>query len=81
VPADATTVPGIAFLKGGEDPSILPDAEYPPWLWQLTDETVTYLEARKRYESGAELDKAELRKFFGMRRQVEIKERNVETAK
>lgn len=75
------TVTGINFIKGGEDPLIRPDAEYPAWLWGLGNEEAAYPEVRKRFDSGAAMSKLELRKFFTMRRRVEIKERNAESAK
>ncbi|KAL2529081.1 TMV resistance protein N-like [Forsythia ovata] len=33
----STTVVGGNILKDGLDPTILPDSEYPDWLWNLLD--------------------------------------------
>ncbi|XP_031553475.1 39S ribosomal protein L54, mitochondrial-like [Actinia tenebrosa] len=32
---------GINYLKDGTDPPLLPDNEYPDWLWKLTEPTYT----------------------------------------
>ena len=81
-PYDGTTVRGVNFLKAGEDPAILPDAQYPAWLWGLTDEGAGYLEMRKRFiDDPSKLSKDELSTYFMLRRRVEIKERNAELAK
>ncbi|KAJ1622628.1 hypothetical protein T492DRAFT_1149002 [Pavlovales sp. CCMP2436] len=76
-----TVVRGINFMKSGEDPPILPDGEYPPWLWELTKPAMAYPDARKRYESGEEMDKMELKAFFTLRRKMDIKIQNLELAK
>ncbi len=81
-PYDGTTVRGINVLKAGEDPPILPDEQYPAWLWGLTDEGAGYLEMRKRFVADpSKLTKDELSTYFMQRRRVEIKERNAELAK
>jgi len=79
--ANSATVVGISFIKGGEDPPILPHGEYPAWLWTLANEQALYPEVRKRFESGVKMSKEEMKKFLTMRRRAEIKERNAELAK
>jgi len=42
LPAISTTtdniIRGVNVLKGKSDPALLPDSEYPPWLWQFVME-------------------------------------------
>jgi len=37
-------------LKGQSDPPLLPDSEYPPWLWDLLEENVPKREPSKELE-------------------------------
>jgi hypothetical protein len=81
-PYDGTTVRGVNILKVGDDPAILPDEQYPTWLWGLTIEGAGYLEMRKRFiDDPSKLSKDELSTYFMQRRRVEIKEKNAELAK
>jgi|Transcript_23553 large subunit ribosomal protein L54 len=49
-----TTVYGLNILKGGTDPPILPDSEYPDWVFQLHLPRPTYAELAKRFEEDTE---------------------------
>lgn len=53
---------GVNILKGGSDPTLLPDDEYPEWLWELADSGPTLNELRRRYEAaGKDVEKMEMR--------------------
>jgi Mitochondrial ribosomal protein L37 len=42
---------GVNILKGGSDPPLLPDEEYPEWLWKLAEPQGTLFELRRKYEA------------------------------
>ena len=44
----STTVVGANILKDGTDPKILPDSEYPKWLWHLVDKRPALSELRRK---------------------------------
>lgn len=47
-PISSTTdnlIRGVNVLKGKQDPPLLPDSEYPPWLWQFVTEKDGKMEA------------------------------------
>ena len=39
---------GANILKDGADPKILPDSEYPDWLWHLIDKRPALSELRRK---------------------------------
>uniref|UniRef100_A0A7S2X0T2 Large ribosomal subunit protein mL54 n=1 Tax=Chloropicon primus TaxID=1764295 RepID=A0A7S2X0T2_9CHLO len=41
-------VQGINYKKGGTDPKILPDGEYPEWLWTMIDPKPTLSELDRK---------------------------------
>lgn len=49
-------------MKGGTDPPLKPDEEYPEWLWELADPQPTLFELRRKYEAaGKDISKMEMR--------------------
>ena len=44
----STTVVGANILKDGADPKIMPDSEYPDWLWHLLDKRPALSELRRK---------------------------------
>ncbi|MBA0749073.1 hypothetical protein Gogos_003035 [Gossypium gossypioides] len=44
----STTVVGANILKDGTDPKIMPDSEYPDWLWHLLDKRPALSELRRK---------------------------------
>ena len=53
------TCQGLSILNGGEDPQILEESHYPPWLWTLLDSADNLTPDDKRYWS--RLRKARIR--------------------
>lgn len=45
-----THATGCSLLKGEEDPALLPDSEYPDWLWTLVEVRPSANELQKAYE-------------------------------
>lgn len=75
----ATTVVGGNILKDGTDPKILPDSEYPDWLWGLLDKRPALSElSRKKIET---LPYEDLKRFVKLDNRRSIKENNSLKAK
>lgn len=75
----STTVVGANILKEGADPKILPDSEYPDWLWHLLDKRPALSELkRKNIEA---LPYEDLRRFVKLDNRARIKENNSVKAK
>ncbi|KAF3774684.1 hypothetical protein EJ110_NYTH52552 [Nymphaea thermarum] len=75
----ASTVVGANILKDGADPKILPDSEYPDWLWHLLDKKLPLSELkRKNIET---LPYEDLRRFGKLDNRARIKENNSVKAK
>nr|XP_043634111.1 54S ribosomal protein L37, mitochondrial-like [Erigeron canadensis]XP_043634112.1 54S ribosomal protein L37, mitochondrial-like [Erigeron canadensis] len=75
----STTVVGANILKDGTDPKILPDSEYPDWLWHLLDKKPALSELRrKNIES---LPYEDLKRFVKLDNRSRIKENNSIKAK
>ena len=49
-------VTGLNITKGGSDPPLKPDEEYPDWLWQLAQPEKTLGEFRRASDSNLELE-------------------------
>ncbi|XP_059637678.1 large ribosomal subunit protein mL54-like [Cornus florida] len=75
----STTVVGANILKDGADPKILPDSEYPDWLWRLVDKRPALSELRrKKIET---LPYEDLKRFVKLDNRARIKENNSLRAK
>ncbi|KAK4845777.1 hypothetical protein QYF36_008994 [Acer negundo] len=77
--AKSTTVVGANILKDGADPKVLPDAEYPDWLWHLLDKRPPLSELRRK--NIETLPYEELRRFVKLDNRARIKENNSLKAK
>lgn len=75
----STTVVGANILKEGTDPKILPDSEYPDWLWRLVDKRPALSELRrKKIET---LPYEDLKRFVKLDNRARIKGNNSIRAK
>ncbi|KAL0461751.1 UNVERIFIED_CONTAM: hypothetical protein Slati_0062700, partial [Sesamum latifolium] len=75
----STTVFGANILKDGQDPKILPDSEYPDWLWHLLHKRPALSELRRKdIES---LPYEDLKRFVKLDNRARIKENNSLKAK
>ncbi|GFP89449.1 54S ribosomal protein l37 mitochondrial [Phtheirospermum japonicum] len=75
----STTVFGANILKEGQDPKILPDSDYPDWLWHLLDKRPPLSELRRK--DTATLPYDELKRFVKLDNRARIKENNSLKAK
>ncbi|GJP45779.1 hypothetical protein CLOM_g5115 [Closterium sp. NIES-68] len=81
VPAEvrAATVVGGNILKTGSDPNVLPDSEYPEWLWTLLDRKAPLSELkRKRIE---DMGMGELERLVKLDNRDRIRATNATRAK
>jgi large subunit ribosomal protein L54 len=75
----ASTVVGGNILKEGTDPKILPDSEYPDWLWHLLDKRPALSELRRK-DIGT-LAYEDLKRYVKLDNRARIKENNSLKAK
>uniref|UniRef100_A0A5B7B4U6 Large ribosomal subunit protein mL54 n=1 Tax=Davidia involucrata TaxID=16924 RepID=A0A5B7B4U6_DAVIN len=75
----STTVVGGNILKDGADPKILPDSEYPDWLWHLVDKRPALSELRRK--NTETLPYEDLKRFVKLDNRARIKENNSLKAK
>ncbi|KAI3799006.1 hypothetical protein L1987_34294 [Smallanthus sonchifolius] len=75
----STTVVGANILKDGTDPKILPDSEYPEWLWHLLDKKPALSELRRK--NIETLPYEDLKRFVKLDNRARIKENNTTRAK
>ncbi|XP_052191416.1 54S ribosomal protein L37, mitochondrial [Diospyros lotus] len=75
----STTVVGANILKDGVDPKILPDSEYPEWLWHLLDKRPALSELRRK--NIETLPYEDLKRFVKLDNRARIKENNSMKAK
>ncbi|XP_041996806.1 54S ribosomal protein L37, mitochondrial-like [Salvia splendens] len=75
----STTVYGANMLKDGQDPKILPDSEYPDWLWHLLDKRPALSELRRKDTESLPFD--DLKRFVKLDNRARIKENNMLKAK
>lgn len=74
---------GANIGKEGKDPPVLPDADYPPWLWRLLDKPASLSELKRKMDRvGAEaMEIPELRRYLTLDNRRRIKENNALRAK
>ncbi|KDP46335.1 hypothetical protein JCGZ_10175 [Jatropha curcas] len=75
----STTVVGANILKDGADPKVLPDSEYPDWLWHLLDKRTALSELKRK--NVRTLSYEELKRFVKLNNRAKIKENNSVKAK
>jgi len=75
----STTVVGANTLKDGSDPKILPDSDYPDWLWHLLDKRPALSELRRKNVETLPYD--DLKRFVKLDTRGKIKENNSIKAK
>ncbi|KAG7575539.1 Ribosomal protein L37 mitochondrial [Arabidopsis thaliana x Arabidopsis arenosa] len=75
----STTVVGANTLKDGSDPKILPDSDYPDWLWRLLDKRPALSELRRKNVETLPYD--DLKRFVKLDTRAKIKENNSIKAK
>ncbi|KAE9590244.1 putative ribosomal protein L37 [Lupinus albus] len=75
----STTVVGASILKDGTDPKVLPDSEYPDWLWHLLDKRPALSELRRKNIDT--LPYEDLKRFVKLDNRARIKENNSVKAK
>ncbi|KAJ0249869.1 F28 protein [Hirschfeldia incana] len=75
----STTVVGANTLKDGSDPKILPDSDYPDWLWRLLHIRPALSELRRKNVETLPYD--DLKRFVKLDTRAKIKENNSIKAK
>lgn len=75
----STTTIGANILKDGTDPKVLPDSEYPDWLWHLLDKRPALSELRRKETES--LPYEDLKRFVKLDNRARIKENNSLKAK
>ncbi|XP_020248853.1 39S ribosomal protein L54, mitochondrial-like [Asparagus officinalis] len=75
----STTVFGANILKEGTDPKVLPDSEYPDWLFHLVDKRPPLSELRRK--NVETLPYEDLKRFVKLDNRSRIKENNAVKAK
>ncbi|XP_050232340.1 54S ribosomal protein L37, mitochondrial [Mercurialis annua] len=75
----STTVVGANILKDGADPKVLPDSEYPDWLWHLLDKHPPLSELRRKNIETLPFE--DLKRFVKLDNRASIKENNSAKAK
>lgn len=75
----STTVFGANILKDGVDPKVMPDSEYPDWLWHLLDKRPALSELKRK--NTETLSYEDLKRFVKLDNRARIKENNSLKAK
>ena len=66
---------GANYFKTGEDPKLLPDEEYPDWLWELAKPQLKISDYEKRKKSiAASMGRFGLGRRFYLGRDAEVEE-------
>ncbi|KAL9327129.1 hypothetical protein ACSQ67_007774 [Phaseolus vulgaris] len=79
VACQRTFATGANILKEGTDPKILPDSDYPDWLWHLLDKRPALSELRRKNVETLSYDN--LKHFVKLDNRARIKENNSMKAK
>lgn len=61
---------GVNYLKEGADPPLLPDNEYPDWLWKLLEPKQTTTDEHQEY--WRKLNKKQRRQENEIRKQKKV---------
>ena len=73
---------GVNYAKGGQDPELKPDSEYPEWLWGLAEPKPSLGELQRRLEGReAEASDDEVRRLWDLYNRQRIKDRNAANSK
>uniref|UniRef100_A0A061SFU4 Large ribosomal subunit protein mL54 n=1 Tax=Tetraselmis sp. GSL018 TaxID=582737 RepID=A0A061SFU4_9CHLO len=75
----ATEVTGCNIFKDGSDPPILPDDQYPSWLWELATPGPTLNELERKGPDSLEPD--ELKRYVKLKRRDSIRRNNAMRSK
>ncbi|CAN1828816.1 hypothetical protein LINPERHAP1_LOCUS32344 [Linum perenne] len=75
----SSTCVGANILKEGTDPKVLPDSDYPDWLWHLLDKRPALSELRRKEKES--LPYEDLKRYFKLKNRAGIKENNSIKAK
>lgn len=67
------------MMKGGADPPMMPDAEYPAWLWQLAEPRPPLSQLRRVEEDELTLEQQQRR--LKLENREHIRTQNVSRAK
>jgi len=82
-----TVATGLNIKKGGTDPELDPDADYPDWLWNLIEPRKTLTELEKEVEAAKRtgmfdaMDIDDIKRLVKLRRRASIKANNAERSK
>ncbi|KIY94463.1 hypothetical protein MNEG_13499 [Monoraphidium neglectum] len=76
----ATAATGVAIRKGESDPPILPDDQYPDWLFGLMTPEPSTAELQRLYEQDG-LTLPQMKRLFRYKNKQRIRENNEARAK
>eukprot|EP00798_Chlamydomonas_sp_ICE-L_P006868 gene6868-30843_t len=71
---------GCALMKGEEDPKLLPNDQYPPWLFKLLQPPPAAGLLEKKYE-GTGLSLMEMQRLWRLKNKERIRDVNASKAK
>lgn len=71
---------GVAIRKGESDPKLLPDDQYPPWLFELLTPEPSTAELQRQYEQDR-LTLGQMKRLFRYKNKQRIREDNATRAK
>ncbi|KAI8476197.1 MAG: mitochondrial ribosomal protein L37-domain-containing protein [Monoraphidium minutum] len=76
----AKVATGVAIRKGEADPPLLPDDQYPPWLFDMLTPEPSTAELQRLYEQDG-LTLAQMKRLFRYKNKQRIREANEARAK
>ncbi|CAI5533864.1 unnamed protein product [Closterium sp. Naga37s-1] len=77
----AATVVGGNILKTGSDPPVLPDSEYPEWLWTLLDRQAPLSELKRKRIEDMGMAEEQLERLVKLDNRDRIRATNASRAK